>query len=264
MTGSQETMATAWINARPEDLNMDTRTEIQNAVYVGGTSCCCKTTAINLPETGWQPWKNTEAMGQLGDVKNTDPLAAHTWTVTNMLANETGRKLIVDRTPLDNEAYRMVYYLMVHPDRWTHTNILLAEYVRLNNLGPFLDFVTRTTRCVFVIDSNVERLALRMHDRNHGSDSVRWSHWDYHEAQNRVFKFLHETYPSTELYDLAFGNDLDKVLSCLRQCLVLQISKCEANAYAPSQPPRFKELERSSEATVLKHDWAKLNAITRR
>lgn len=231
-------------------------------IYVGGTSCCCKSTLLEQKDTDWQRWKNSQCMGALKAVKNVSPLAAHTWAVTNLLATTRGNKVLVDRTPLDNECYRMVYYLMVHPDRHTNPYGILDEYIAANNTAAFFEYMTSRTVCVFIVDTNLDQVATRMRKRNQGSDSIRWSDTEYHHCQNVVFTYIHQRYPSVMLFNLANGTDFQQTLRYVKGCL--QSLMQQHDTHGPCVLPEFFGSSNAPVAVTLMPNWQRLDAITRR
>lgn len=237
---------------------------MDTTLYVGGTSACCKSSVLNelQSKSNWKQWKNTSFMGALGKVKNTDPLAAHTWTVTNMMVPYWAYKVLVDRTPLDNECYRMVYYLMTHEHRYLWPEKLLDDYIMKNNTDAFFRHVANTTRSVLVIDTNISRLAERMKNRNEGTDSLRCGVTDYHHFQNFVFTYINMRYPLIALFDLGQFEDLAEGIRSIQNCLLSVTQK--ANQFVSSKIPKLKQLKSEPVQTVLNPDWKRLGAITRR
>lgn len=135
----------------------------RNVFAIGGMSCCGKTSVLS----DWPSTKVNKFMPtHLKRFYNLNPTSAHVYFTLSMKMLDTIDNVVMDRTPLDNIAYALTYYLMEHMSNSRLSPFALCEeYVNANMLTPVLETVKNRYNMLFIVDSNIpawqERLRLR-------------------------------------------------------------------------------------------------------
>lgn len=182
-----------------------------NMYAIGGTCCCGKTTL--LPEL--HRIKVNEYLGAERSAYNFDPIVAHEYLTKSIAILAGSDNLIMDRTPLDNIAYQMTYYLMRHAGRRSRLSPfgLCREYIDAHGLSRLLQAVSGRYNMLFIIDSNVARLQERMRQRGSRGDLAKCSS-DRYSYQNAAFAYLSHRC-RIRLFDLASLCSTDDISSGL-------------------------------------------------
>ena len=169
-----------------------------NVFAIGGMSCCGKTSTI--PSQHY-----CKVNGYLSiDVKNYNihPLVAHAYVTQSMNLLNTAQNIIMDRTPLDNLAYQLTYYMMAKDGESNQLSLygLCHQYIMANQLEPMLEMVTHKFNLLFIIDSNIPTWQERMRQRGTPGDVAK-SHYPKYGYQAEAFRYL-ATRCQIRLFDL--------------------------------------------------------------
>lgn len=185
------------------------------ALAIGGTSCCCKSTILkHLSKLSKVCiYKNSADLGEYKKLKNSNPLAAISFVYSYLNELENQKPCLLDRTPMDNEIYRIIYYLMIQEEKYGNDVDLISAllaYFNAYHLHSIFNILSKKVNCIFLIDSNLPRLHRRMLERNSGSDQIRAYNESYLRIQNLVFSYIATLY-QIPIYD--FGAQQGDILN---------------------------------------------------
>lgn len=159
-----------------------------NNLIIGGTSCVGKSNAIRRASKmrSFKCLKNSQYFKMK---KNDSAIEAHNYLFSNLRLAQVAKNAIIDRSPLDNLAYQIVYKLMFKKPVNVN-DFLKFEFETVSSVISFIkeSLSECKSKVVFVIDSDLEKLANRMKSRNEKSDMNRANCVEYLKYQNLVFE----------------------------------------------------------------------------
>lgn len=255
-------------------------------VSIDGTCCTGKTTICNK----FKSVKTNQYFNNVG--MNTNPLGAlgYFYTSSSILkdfaeANKKESVLISDRTPFNNYQWSMLWQMIALHKHCKTLNIEkktdFNAYTIINNINGVsvysdtllnmwrailsnistvvLDDFMKTTKIIYIVDSNEQAVKERMRIRNTGSDFER-SYWNtYISIQNFAYAYFAEKYPKQVCFidlnaynRLPLEDILEAVISVIKKkCSniasnpdLLKFEECKLSISCINYNKRYREHER--------------------
>lgn len=247
----------------------------KKTVAIDGASACGKTTLVN--KFPW--WKINMVLGESMRYYNLSPIVAHRYLFEGLMAMQSSKNVVFDRSPISNIAWQMAYYLIthyhapaephcfasIHPELEPHGVCL--QYVRMHNLGSVLDFLRgEKLNIIIIIDSDANEILKRIAQRDTPRAKLKASVKEYalHVAP---YAFLANSL-DLPCFDLAYfrikyGLPTDKVFEKLQYFLEHEIRKVIATD-EPSVYPPFCKIQANSRVRDFEDNLPLVHHLTNR